>query len=81
MDVTELKALEAQAKPAPWDGIPLSLPNLPFVVALRNVTPELLELWDAVAKQQAAPEGRKCHSTTLCKAFDALEKKAASMAV
>ena len=47
MDVEELKALEAQAKPAPWDGIPLSLPNLPFVVSLRNVAPELLDLWGA----------------------------------
>lgn len=52
-----------------------------LIALLRNLAPELLELWDAVAKQQAAPEGRKCHSTTLCKAFDALEKKAASMAV
>lgn len=48
MDVMELKALEAQAKPAPWDGIPLSTPNIPFLVELRNVAPELLELWESL---------------------------------
>ena len=47
MDVTELKALEDRANPAPWEGIPLSSPNIPFVVALRNVAPELLDLWGA----------------------------------
>ena len=48
MDVTELKALEARANPAPWGGVPLSSPNIPFMVALRNVAPELLDLWEAL---------------------------------
>jgi hypothetical protein len=47
-----------------------------FLVAMKELTPELLALWEAVKKQQSAPD---CHSTTLRKAFDALEKKAASM--
>ena len=50
-----------------------------FLVAMKELAPELLALWEAVKKQQSAPDGRNCHSTTLCKAFDALEKKAASM--
>lgn len=52
MDVTELKALEAQARQAPWEGIPLSAPNVPFVVALRNVAPELLDLWESLNEWQ-----------------------------
>ena len=57
----------------------LSKEDADVIAATRNLLPELLALWEAVNKQQSAPDGRNCHSTTLCKAFDALEKKAASM--
>ena len=50
-----------------------------FLNTFLGLREELLALWESVKKQQSAPEGRKCHSTTLCEAFDALEKKAASM--
>lgn len=46
---------------------------------IAKVLPELLAVLEAVEKQQGAPEGRKCHSTTLCQSFDTFRSKLESV--
>lgn len=46
---------------------------------IAKVLPELLAILEAVERQQGTPEGRKCHSTTLCHAFDAFNSKLESI--
>ena len=86
MDVTELKALEAQARPAPWEGIPLSAPNIPFLVAMRNLAPELLDLWEACNHAKSDSQTDEFGDSIqipikLENAIGRLNEKAATMAV